>query len=126
MSQFHFRELIVDPDFSRVYEIHEKSFTWDGPRADIVTNTTNLRGIAEQAKEELLEDLGFSIDDGSLLFYTSKKLTTATDGIDAGINDVGEVASEIVFEGVLYRFIKVKDYSRYGFYIYQCQRDRGL
>lgn len=126
MTQFYFGELIKDPDFSRIYEIHEKTFIWDGPRASITTTNTSLRGITEQANEELLEETGFNVDDGSLLFYTNKKLTTATDGTEVGLQDPGEVASEIVFEGVLYRLMRVKDYIRFGFYIYQCKRDRGL
>lgn len=126
MSQFHFGELIMDPDFSREYEIHEKSFTWSGPRVSITSTSINLRGITELAGEALLEDLGFNIDDGSLLFYSNKKLTTATDGVEVNLQNPGEVASEIIFEGILYRFMKVKDYKRFGFYIYQCKRDRGL
>lgn len=126
MTQFHFGELIKDPDFSRVYIIYEKSFTWEGPRANITTTNIKLRGITEQANEELLEEIGFNVDDGSLLFYTNRKLTTATDGTEVGLQDPGEVASEIVFENIVYRFMKVKDYMRFGFYIYQCKRDRGL
>ena len=126
MSQFNFRELISDPDFSRVYEVHEKSYVWNGPRISITTETLNLRGITERAGEELLEDLGFNIDDGALLFYSDRKLTTATDGTESGLQDPGLVASEIVFEGILYRLIRVIDYKRFGYYIYQCKRDRGL
>lgn len=126
MSQFHFGELVRDPDFSRVYEIHKKNYEWDGPRISITNVPIKQRGIVELASEELLEEMGFNIDDGSLLFYTYIKLITATDDTVGDLENPEEVASEIIFEGVTYRLMRVKDYSLFGFYIYQCKRDRGL
>ena len=126
MTQFHFGELVRDPDFSRVYEVHKKNYTWDGPRINVTSTTIKQRGIIELASEELLEEIGFNIDDGSVLFYTWVRLITATDDTVGDLENPEQVASEIVFEGILYRLMRVKDYRRFGFYIYQCKRDRGL